>query len=93
MIGKDILVGFTYIDTNNEVTEKLQLHGKIVSTSESTLTFQRSDDGHEFPIPFDGDLEETDPEFIYTLKSTGEDVTGVNYTSSFNMHQGEENDL
>ncbi len=93
MIGKNILVGLTYVDKNNEVTDKLQLHGKIVSTSESTLTFERSDNGHEFSIPFDGDLEETDPEFIYTLKSTGEDVTGVNYISSLNIHQGEENDL
>lgn len=93
MIGKKILVGLTYVNTSDEVTSQLQLHGNILSTSEHTLVFQRSDNNSEFSIPFDGKLDEADPESIYTLKTTGEEVTGVNYISTFTIHQSEENAL
>lgn len=93
MIGKKILVGLTYVDTNNEVTSQLQLHGNILSTGEHTLVFQRSDNDSEFSIPFKGELDEADTELIYTLKTTGEEVTGVNYISTFTIHQNEEDAL
>lgn len=93
MIGKKVLIGLTYVDTNNEVTSQLQLYGNIISIGDHTLVFQRSDNGNEFSIPFDGDLDESDPESIYTLKATGEEVTGVHYISTFTIHQSEENAL
>lgn len=86
MIGKKVLVGLTYVDKNNEVTNKLQLHGNIESLGDNTLTFIRSDNAEEFSIPFDGELDEAGVDSIYTLRKTGEEVTGVNFISSFTIH-------
>ena len=93
MIGKKILVGLTYVDANNEVTNQLQLYGNILSIGEHALVFQRSDNDSEFSIPFEGKLDEADPESIYTIKTTGEEVTGINYISTFTIHQSKENAL
>ncbi len=81
-IGKTVLVGLTYVDEDDKEKDQIQLHGPIVVVSESTIVFTRSDNGEEFSIPFDEDnLEPSDTEFVYELKSTGEAVTGIDYTS------------
>jgi hypothetical protein len=89
IFGKKILVGLTYLNGNGEVREQVQLHGLINGTSENTLTFERSDGEGNFSIPFDGELETSDEEAIYTLRTTGEEVTGVNFIASFTIHPPE----
>ena len=86
ILGKRILVGLTYLDREGKVREQLQLYGPVNAVSETTLRFERSDGEGEFSIPFDGELEVSDEEDIYTLKSTGEEVTGVCYIASFTIH-------
>lgn len=92
MIGKRILVGLTYLDQAGEVSSQIQMHGLIRSTEGHTLVFDRSDGSGDFCIPFDGSLEESDPELIYTLRGTGEKVTGVHYVSTFVIHEGADGD-
>ena len=86
ILGKRILVGLTYLDREGQVREQLQLYGPVKAVSETTLQFEHSDGEGEFSIPFDGELEVSDEEDIYTLKSTGEEVTGVSYIASFTIH-------
>ena len=83
-VGKRILVGLTYLNANGDVQE--QLHGLISSVDEHTLTFEKADGSGQFSIPFDGQLAAADPEAIYTLRSTGEAVSGVNFVASFTIH-------
>ena len=85
IFGKRILVGLTYLDDNEEVREKIQLHGVITGLAEHTLSFERADGEGSFSIPFDGELESSDEESTYTLSSTGEEVTGVHFISSFTV--------
>ena len=82
IIGAHILVGLTYL---NEEKEQIQLHGHITSMSKSTIEFKRADGNGLFSIPFEGELEEADFEAIYTLNSTGEKVTNVNFISSWTI--------
>ena len=48
MIGKRLLVGLTYLNSDGEVKEKIQLHGLIKSLSENSLSFERADGEGEF---------------------------------------------
>lgn len=91
MIGKRILVGLTYLDAKGEISSQVQFHGLIKNVSEDVLTFLRADGEGDFSIPFDG-IEEAEEESIYHLKSTGEEVTGVNYLASFTTHRPPENE-
>ncbi len=84
--GKKILVGLTYLNSNGEVREQVQLYGLVNGISENTLSFERSDGEGDFSIPFEGELEESDTEAIYTLKTTGEEIKGVNFIASFTIH-------
>ncbi|WP_342117549.1 hypothetical protein [Pseudoduganella sp. OTU4001] len=84
--GKRILVGLTYLDSAGDVTKQIQLHGIISRLAEHSLYFERSDGGGEFSIPFDGELDVADPDSIYTLRSTGESVSGVNFIASWTIH-------
>jgi len=93
MIGKRILVGLTYLDENERVSEQVQFYGVIDSIKDNSLVINRSDDEGDFSIPYDGELNEADPEAVYTLRATGEEVTGVNYVSTFTIHKERENDL
>lgn len=85
-VGKKILVGLTYLNANGEVREQMQLHGSISSIGAHTLAFEKADGSGQFAIPFDGQLDAADPESVYTLRSTGEEVTGVNFVASFTIH-------
>lgn len=90
MIGKKILVGLTYLSSDGEVSDQIQLHGLINTISENSLSFSRSDGEGDFSIPFDGDLGRAEEEAVYHLKSTGEEVSGVSYLASFTIHKPSE---
>ena len=94
MIGERILVGLSYLDAKGDVAKQTQLYGQIESTDKNVITFIRSDGEGAFSIPFDSDsLHESNPESIYTLHTTGESVSGVNYVTTFNIHPGQEDGL
>jgi len=78
MIGKSILVGITY-DIDGKIRRE-QHYGTITRIQNGTLTFKEPD-GKEFTVM--DKIEAADPENIYTLKSTGEKVSGIDYTCCF----------
>jgi hypothetical protein len=86
ILGKRILVGLTYLNRDGEVAEQLQLHGVISQLGEHTLCFERADGAGEFSVPFDGELDTANPDAIYTLRSTGKKVSGVEYIGSWTIH-------
>ncbi|HEY4081864.1 MAG TPA: hypothetical protein VGM81_14325 [Burkholderiaceae bacterium] len=85
-LGKKILVGLTYLGANGEVREQRQLHGVISDVGEHALNFEQANGSGAFSIPFDGQLDAADSEAVYTLRSTGEAVTGVDFVASFTIH-------
>jgi hypothetical protein len=89
LIGKHVLVGLTYLDHAGNLASQIQLHGLITSVGDSTIRFERADDAGdagEFAIPHDGSLTPADREAVYTLRSTGETVTGVDFVASWTIH-------
>lgn len=81
-----ILVGLTYLTAEGHVREQVQLHGLIAAVGDHTLTFDKADGSGPFTIPFNGQLDAADPEAVYTLRSTGEAVTAVDFLASFTIH-------
>ncbi|HEX8605634.1 MAG TPA: hypothetical protein VF774_23535 [Pseudoduganella sp.] len=86
ILGKHILIGLTYLDRHGDIARQVQLHGTISRIAEHTLYFDRADGAGEFSIPFDGELDSADPEDTYTLRSSGEAVTGVHFIASWTVH-------
>jgi hypothetical protein len=74
------------LHANGEVREQRQLHGHICEVEANTLSFEQANGAGIFSIPFDGELDSADPEAVYTLRSTAEVVTGVNFIASFTIH-------
>ena len=86
-LGKHLLVGLTYLNRDESVREQIQHHGIINKVSESTVVFERADNGDDFSIPLDEDnLKPGEPGAVYKLKSTGEDVENVDFISSWTIH-------
>ena len=89
-LGKHLLVGLTYLNEDESVREKIQLHGTIVAVSDNTIRFVRADNGEKFSIPFDEDnILEAETGAVYKLKSTGEHVVHVDYLSHWIIHPPE----
>ncbi|WP_154668057.1 hypothetical protein [Pseudoduganella violaceinigra] len=86
IFGKRILVGLTYLDASGGVAKQIQLHGIISRLAAHSLYFERADGNGEFSIPFDGELDVADPDSTYTLRSTGETITGVHFIASWTIH-------
>ena len=83
-IGKYLLIGITYLDSNEEVKERIQLHGKITRITKEGIFFNRADGNGEFALPPDlQSLEPAHPQAEYQLKSTGEVARDVDYISNY----------
>jgi len=90
IVGKHILVGLAYMDRAGEVKQKVQTHGTITRVEEGVLYLERADGGGEFSIPCEGELEVADPGATYTLESTGEKISGIDFTSAWEIHPPDE---
>ncbi len=91
LVGKRILVGSTFVTDDGSVARRVELHGVISKPpADGTLCFERADGGGEFTIPYDGQLAKADPRATYTLKTTGEAVTGVDHIATFEIHEPDE---
>ena len=51
-LGKHLLIGLTYLEKDESIRERIQLHGNIIKISYNTIVIKREDNGEEFSIPF-----------------------------------------
>lgn len=88
-IGKRVLVGITYMD-GHDVKCHVQYHG-IVFEYDNSHVFFRRDNGKQFSVPNEFDLNDSQDDKVFVLRSTGERVANVYATTAF-MTNAEEND-
>ncbi len=85
-IGKHLLVGLSYRDSDGEVTKHVQIHGIITRITTDGIFFDRADGKGEFALPPDLEsLKPTIPGAEYRLKSTGEVVRNVDYIGNWTI--------
>ncbi len=85
-IGKSILVGWTLVAKDGSELGKAQLHGTILSVSESDgIVLERADGKGKFTLPPDLDsLKEANPGH-YHLKDSQEVVIDPEYISTWTI--------
>ena len=80
------MVGLIYIDHAGEISEQIQLHGLISRIAENSLYFEKADGSGEFSVPFDGTLDAAEAGATYTLRTSGEAVSDVDFLASWTIH-------
>ena len=91
-IGKIILVGFTWIDRDDNVLEQCSAFGTITRIDDHMLYFDCGD-GEEVTIPFDPEhIEKSDPALIYNLHNPQKTITGVDFTSEWTIYHSPEDE-
>ena len=91
-IGKSILVGFTWIDRDDNVLEQCSAFGTITRIADHMLYFDCGD-GEEVTIPFDPEhIEKSDPARIYNLHNPQTTITGVDFTSEWTIYHSPEDE-
>tara|TARA_B110000305_G_C19051491_1_gene452884 strand:+ start:150 stop:461 length:312 start_codon:yes stop_codon:yes gene_type:complete len=92
LIGQRILVGLTYLSEEGLIQERIELYGEICSTEDSILIFNRADGEGEFSIPLEDDIKRADPNAKYTLALTGEEITGIDFVSTWTIYHPDANE-
>ena len=88
LLGKYVLVGVTECDAAAEPVKSWQVHGTVTSVSDGLVKFALAGlrAGDTFTLPLDiKAFEKADPEDIYRLRSTGEEIAGVDYTTTWDV--------
>ena len=88
ILGKVILVGFTYYTPDGEFVEQKQYYGTVVKCDETQILIRKKN-GELFNIP--PDLRSTKPASPgeYRLRSTGEVVVNPDFLSTWNVEMPE----
>lgn len=89
LLGKKILVGITYFDSDGDVESQQQLHGIVESVSETDGILISLDGVHEgkkwnMP-PNTSSIVQADPG-IYKLSVTNEEVEDPDFTCTWEVH-------
>ncbi|MBL7662722.1 hypothetical protein JNK13_08220 [bacterium] len=88
-IGKYLLVGLDYLDTDGNLDRQEQVHGVIISIDQSGLIIRKSD-GSEFNLPPALANLESAAEGIYRLRGTGEEVIDPDYLMNWTIRPPKE---
>lgn len=86
-IGKTVLVGITVFSRENELIERYQYFGEIVSIDE--VISIKTDDGKINTLPPDVKTLEKAEKGIYTLLSNGKQIENPDYVTSWKVIQPE----
>ena len=89
LLGKTILVGITYYTKDNEFIEQKQYWGTVIEANDKQILF-RQKNGDTFWLPPDLSSTKPAPKGEYRLRSTGEIVVDPDFTSVWNVNQGNE---
>ena len=93
LLGKNVLIGLSYYDHNEELLEQIQLHGHIIGIDDTVVTVKLSGSGEEITFPPDlSAFREASPG-DYTLRSTGEVVTNPDFLAQWSIYRPPPEDL
>jgi hypothetical protein len=85
LVGKDILVGLTYLDTEGRVLRQEQFHGRIEEANKDSIRVRTSDGGRRRWVPNDPAAIRPAPGGSYRLASTGQVVTDPTLLTSWKI--------
>jgi hypothetical protein len=86
LLGKHVLVGFTYENLDGSARERKQFHGTVVSASKSTgilLDLIGGPEGEQYKLPPDMRAFRRAPSGEYRLRGTGEIVVNPDFLATW----------
>lgn len=86
LIGKTILIGFTYYTSTNEFIEQKQCWGRVIESNENRILVKLND-GEIFELPPDLSSTQVAAPGEYRLHSTGEIVVNPDYLTTWNINR------
>ena len=89
LIGKYVLVGITYVDSNNHITERKQLHGVIKTVLKNKgilVSLKGVNEGQEYNLPPDYSNFKKAIPGSYHLHSTNEDIKDPDFTVTWTIN-------
>lgn len=90
LLGKVMLVGITYSDSDGNIKERKQFWGTVKSADKSKILIEQKN-GEILSLPPDLEAVEPAPEGEYRLHSTGEVVVNPDFLSTWILEQNDEN--
>jgi hypothetical protein len=98
LVGKLVLLGLTFTDSDGEVIEQAQRYGMVeAADADSGFAIRLISEGH----PWDGELYRVPPDIrpfaeakpgIYRLRSTGEEVVDPDFTATWEIQSPSDED-
>jgi hypothetical protein len=85
MLGKTLLVGITYLDSEQRVTRKVQFAGTVVEV-EPLVTIDRGESGL-FTLPPGEDAYFVARSGEYRLRETGEVIVNPGFVTTWAVHE------
>ena len=89
IIGKHIIIGLTYLDSNENIVNRVQLHGDVISITDKKITIKLNT-GEEFTLPPDISSIEVAPPGDYRFKSTGEVIVNPDLMTTWTIYATEQ---
>jgi hypothetical protein len=88
LVGKHVVVGFTFVDADQKPIRLTQIHGHVVRVNHNEGIVLKKADGEEFRLPptLDG-FEKAPEDTVCRLRSTGEVVEDPDYLVSYTVNQ------
>lgn len=87
IIGRTMLAGVSYITSDGDLTDRIQIFGTITAADEEGIVL-RQENGDEYILPPDLSAIEKAKAGIYTLNATGETVENPDFTSLWTVYEG-----
>lgn len=89
LVGKVMLIGFTYYSKDNEFVGQKQFWGKVVSANEDGILVEQKN-GENLGLPPDLRSVQIAPPGEYTLHSTGEVVVNPDFLTTWSVTLNDE---
>ena len=86
-LNKCIIVGLTYVDQNNQITEQTQFHGTIRKISDEGILVERASGQGDYLLPPDLNALEKAAPGEYMLRNSGEVVVDPDFTSQWTVEE------
>ena len=93
IVGKYILVGITYLDSNGELESQQQLHGVVEKASETDgilIELRGVNDGEKWNMPPSTRAITVARPGVYKLRNTNEEIENPDYLCTWEVHRTNE---
>lgn len=84
-IGKHLLVGLTYIDADDQISHRAEVHGAITRITDEGIFIEQADGSGEFSLPPDISSLRPAAPGIYRLRTTGEELHDPDFVCTWTI--------